>query len=263
VFDITIEAGIDYDLAVSLKGTTVSVSVRESGQQNWKAMVSHVFNAVVVDGSFGLLSKDGSSSFDTLTVKTDDPAFRDEPGQFIVAASAPQSRGQKQAAQTQLTDAELTPIVQQAIEFWTESYLLDDSNITLLSSVEFQIVDLDGLALGYTSGTTIQIDLNAAGFGWFVDATPADNNEFTGNLLADPSSLASGKMDLLTVVIHELGHVLGLDDSALNTESGDVMTPVLTAGTRRLTVELTQTLEGSLKPVLEQTRTSSKETSKS
>ena len=83
-------------------------------------------------------------------------------------------------------------------------------------------------------------------------------------------------MDLLTVVIHELGHVLGLDDSALNTESSDVMTPVLTAGTRRLTVELTQAddqelqfsdiesdLEGPLNPVLEQTETSSKEKSKS
>ncbi len=279
VFDITIEAGTDYDLAVSLKGTTVSVSVRESGQQNWQAMVGHVFNAVVVDGSFGLLSKDGSSSFDTLTVKTDDPAFRDESG-LLVAASAPQSRGQQRSTQTQLTDAELTPIIQQAIEFWTESYLLDDSEITLLNSVEFQIVDFDGLALGYTSGTTIQIDLDAAGFGWFVDTTPADNNEFTlqsdGTLQADSSSPASGKMDLLTVVIHELGHVLGLDDSALNTESSDVMTPVLTAGTRRLTVELNQAddqelqfsdiepdLEGPLNPVLEQTETSSKEKSKS
>jgi hypothetical protein len=231
--------------------------------------VGYVFNAVVVDGSFGLLSKDGSSSFDTLMVKTDDPAFREESG-LLVAASAPQSRGQQRFAETQLTDAELTPIVQQAIEFWTLSYLLDDSGITLLNSVEFQIVDLDGLALGYTSGTTIQIDLDAAGFGWFVDTTPEDNNEFTlqsdGTFLADPSSPASGKMDLLTVVIHELGHVLGLDDSGLNTKSSDVMTPVLTAGTRRLTVELDRTddqklqltdietiLEGPLNPVLEQT----------
>ncbi|MDH4157891.1 MAG: matrixin family metalloprotease [candidate division Zixibacteria bacterium] len=274
-----IEAGRDYELAVSLKGTTVSVSMKESGRQNWQAMVGFVFNAVVVDGSFGLLSKDGSSSFDTLTVKTDDPAFRDESG-LLVTASTPQSRGQQRSTQTQLTDDELTPIVQQAIEFWTISYLLDDSGITLLNSVEFQIVDLDGLALGYTSGTTIQIDLDAAGFGWFVDATPADNNEFTlqsdGTLLADPSSPASGKMDLLTVVIHELGHVLGLDDSAINIKSSDVMTPVLTAGTRRLTVELNQTddhelqlsdiesvLEGPLNPVMEQTGNSTEEKSES
>jgi hypothetical protein len=38
-------------------------------------MVGHVFNAVTVDGDFGLLSKDGASSFDEVTVKTNDPAF--------------------------------------------------------------------------------------------------------------------------------------------------------------------------------------------
>ena len=60
------------------------------------------------------------------------------------------------------------------------------------------------------------LDVNAAGYGWFIDPTPADNQEFsrrtaTGELFATPGSLAFGEMDLLTVVMHELGHVLGLE----------------------------------------------------
>jgi hypothetical protein len=70
------------------------------------------------------------------------------------------------------------------------------------------------------------IDLDAAGFGWFVDATPYDNSEFevtvdTGKLKSTGTSDAFGAMDLLTVVSHEIGHLLGFDhgDSSLMTES--------------------------------------------
>ncbi len=70
-----IEAGVDYELATSLKGTTVSVSVTNPGEQAPFALLGHVFNSAVVDGDFGLLGRSGTTSFDTLTLKTDDPAF--------------------------------------------------------------------------------------------------------------------------------------------------------------------------------------------
>ena len=50
----------------------------------------------------------------------------------------------------------------------------------------------------------------AAGFGFFVDATPGDDIEFqtaTGQAIADD---AQHRVDLLTVIAHELGHVLNL-----------------------------------------------------
>ena len=56
------------------------------------------------------------------------------------------------------------------------------------------------------------IDVNAAGYGWFVDGTPLDDAEFDlliGELTASQESVAMGRMDLLTVVMHEIGHVLG------------------------------------------------------
>jgi len=57
----------DVTLSLTLKGSTVSVLV------NGTAALSHVYNAVVTDGGFGLLAKDGTASFDWFTVRSDDP----------------------------------------------------------------------------------------------------------------------------------------------------------------------------------------------
>ena len=65
-----------------------------------------------------------------------------------------------------------------------------------------------------TSGV-INIDSDGAGYGWFVDATPGEDSEFDGSgtrLTADAGGAAEGKLDLLTVLMHELGHQIGLDD---------------------------------------------------
>jgi hypothetical protein len=47
---------------------------------------------------------------------------------------------------------------------------------------------------------------------------------------------AFGRIDLLTVVTHELGHVLGLEDVANEQHPGDVMDVLLEPGVRRLPV---------------------------
>ncbi len=109
--------------------------------------------------------------------------------------------------------------------------------MSLLDQVRFQIADLDGLILGRAFEDTILIDIDAAGYGWFVDTTPYDDVEFSrlneeGELAADPSSTAYNDMDLLTVVMHELGHVLGLED--LDPDTHDLMSETLDAGVRQL-----------------------------
>jgi hypothetical protein len=60
-------------------------------------------------------------------------------------------------------------------------------------------------SLGQQQGHTITLDINAAGWGWFVDPTPRDDSEITtaGN------QGEQHHMDLLTVLEHELGHILG------------------------------------------------------
>jgi hypothetical protein len=227
-FDMTINPGTDYVLNLSLKGTTAGVSVKESGKNNWQAMVGHVFNAVTVDGGFGLLSRDGASSFDEVTVKTDDRSF---PVSNLMAVAAPVAA----APVNTLTEKELVPIVDEAIERWIEVLDADTFLVEMLRSVEFQILDLDGLILGQTTPDVIFIDIDAAGWGWFVDETPWDDFEFGLSLsefeqAAFEDSAAFGRMDLLTVVMHELGHVIGYDD--LDPDTGDLMSATLEAGKR-------------------------------
>jgi hypothetical protein len=81
-----------------------------------------------------------------------------------------------------------------------------------------------GTTLGLASGHTIWLDDNAAGWGWFIDPTPRNDVEFT-----TPGNQGEQRhMDLLTVLEHELGHLLGYDH-----EAAGVMADTLQAGMRR------------------------------
>src|SRR5262249_34578333 len=93
--------------------------------------------------------------------------------------------------------------------------------------VRIDVVDLPNTTLGIASSKVIFLDADAAGHGWFVDATPWDNTEFvTGR----GKGLAGNRVDLFTVLAHELGHVLGFDDEA---DLNSVMGGTLGVGTRR------------------------------
>ncbi len=105
-----------------------------------------------------------------------------------------------------------------------------------LASVSVDFAALPNGAIGQTTGSTITLDTNASGYGWFIDPTPADNSEFlpTSNpneWVAKAGSAAAGKMDMLSVLLHEYGHALGINHSA---DPNDYMGATLTAGVRRL-----------------------------
>jgi hypothetical protein len=115
---------------------------------------------------------------------------------------------------------------------------LVDPAATGLDEVPFVIADLPGLMIGQTVANTIVIDPTAGGYGWFIDGTSLDDTEFGKQfgleLQATPASPAAGRMDLLTVVMHELGHVLGLGDLNADAHGDGLMDTALTPGTRRL-----------------------------
>jgi hypothetical protein len=67
--------------------------------------------------------------------------------------------------------------------------------------------------VGETTGTSITLDINAAGYGWYVDPNPASNADFLPTSdpnvwMAKAGSAAAGKMDMLSVLLHEYGHAL-------------------------------------------------------
>ena len=192
------------------------------------ATVGHVFNAVSVDGDFGLFSKDGSGSFDDVTVKTDDPVFLEA----LYAASAADGS----ATVASLDATQLAALVDVARDFW-EALGVDAA---ALDEASFEIVDLPGSLLGLVDGNTVYIDATAAGHGWFVDPSPDESSEFgaaiDGVMTADADSEALGRIDLLSVLLHETGHLLGLEH-----DSGSIMTASLDSGTRLIDADTTAT----------------------
>jgi len=109
-----------------------------------------------------------------------------------------------------------------------------------------KVADLHGGLLGLTIGNTIFIDHDAAGRGWFVDTTPELSEEYVsgdGVLVASSLTAAADGVDLLSVLIHEIGHLTGLDHA--DGDEGDVMNETLGVGERRLPEDTLSTADMS------------------
>jgi uncharacterized protein (TIGR03118 family) len=129
-------------------------------------------------------------------------------GDPVREAAAP-----SQPVRQTLTRPQFQPVVQQALADW-QSAGATAAQLAQLRQAPVTIQALPASYLGEEAGGRVWISPNAAGWGWNLGAsTPA------------------GRMDLRSVLDHEFGHVLGLEDSD---NLRDVMGETLAAGVRRL-----------------------------
>ena len=139
-----------------------------------------------------------------------------------------------QATAAPLTLDQVQSLIPAAIAGWRAAGL-NQTGVHLLQQATIRVADLGGSVLALEANGMVLINSIAAGYIWYVNATAASNLAFG---LAGPGnerdaglgSPATGKVDLLTVLEHELGHLVGLTDNA---QAGDLMDISLGLGERR------------------------------
>ncbi|TMF57452.1 MAG: hypothetical protein E6I19_03505 [Chloroflexi bacterium] len=162
----TLLATTDYTLSLTLKGTSVAVTLNGTYVTSWG------YNAPVADGSLGLFTKGGTSSFDNVHVRTNDPVF---------AASGNVLSGAVNTSQPLATEAMLASALTAAKSYWAARLGIPLSS---LNYVRIAIADLPGTEIALTVGGTVYVDRDGGGGGWTTTT-------------------------LNSVVQQELGHILG------------------------------------------------------
>ena len=153
----------------------------------------------------------------------------------VMWAARGENIGQQNVAK--LTQAEVSAMVQAAIARWSEAGLSAKS-LAKLQALTFEIADLPAGQLATATSSKITLDETAAGHGWFFDVTPSDDNEFgvlveNQELQATESSAAYGRVDLLTVLMRQLGSTVRSGKAKLHGPEAWLLESTLEPGTRR------------------------------
>jgi hypothetical protein len=135
----------------------------------------------------------------TLTIVNDDPAL-------VATSTGPGTTSRLAPGQVRATLA-------RAIAYWRSRGVA----AAALSGIRVAVVPMDGDRLGQSVGRVLHVDADAAGWGWS-----------TG------TAVRPGRIDLLSVLVHEIGHVLGREHTV-----GGPMAAELAPGVRTVVLPTT------------------------
>jgi hypothetical protein len=144
--------------------------------------------------------------------------------QFLLAA------GGEGAGAASLTGPELRAAVAGALARLGAAGV-DPALLGRLASASYSVGALPPGVLGQAAAGRVTFSADGAGRGWLADPTPLQDEEFAPGspLAALPGSPAEGREDLLTAVLHEMGHLTGRPDGSTGLMGGS-----LAVGTRDL-----------------------------
>ena len=162
------------------------------------------------DGSVNTKDLSSTAAADGRSVGATQPQETNFPQFHLFAGASTAAPGHVLA----MTQAQVEDLLPAAIAAW-QAAGLDAADVRALQNVPISISNLGTTILGQEDASGITINQTAAGYKWWTGAA--------GN----PSA---NEVDLLTVLEHELGHVIGLPDNA---KAGDLMEISLGLGARR------------------------------
>lgn len=136
-------------------------------------------------------------------------------------------------------EALTSTVLPAAIERWRQAGI-SANDLARLQAVTFEVVDLPDGQLATSASTHVRLDGTAAGYGWFLDPTPMDDQEFdlpvpARELQSTEYGLAHGSgVDVLTVVMRELGAVYLQGNAVVPKQLRPLMQNTLSPSVRRL-----------------------------
>jgi hypothetical protein len=225
VFTVTLSAPSGFTVTVPYSTADGSATVADgdyaaaSGTLTFKPGVTSQTISITVHGDQIVESTEtftvnlGAPTNATVANGTGTGTIINDDGLAEFARSAAPSHHDHRRFGHPLTRAELNRAVDKAIAEWRHAGV-KQSALARLRHVPISVAALPGNELGVTLNDHVKISADAAGWGWSLDGRPAH-----------------ARMDLVTVVAHELGHVLGYGESS---RPGDLMANTLPAGVRRV-----------------------------
>ncbi len=167
---------------------------------------------------------------------------------FVASGNLPVStRAVGSAPGTVAGGGSLTDIVRAAADVW-ELALLDGGTVNIAFGWGPLTSPTIGQAVYYVpSPGDGDIIFDNVSTNWFMDATPLNSSEYgtftessqdlgggdvnTGRHYTSPSGAASGRSDLFTTALHEIGHILGVNNNGSWANPFEILAPLPYAGT--------------------------------